>query len=578
MLMIRFPRSHPLAFFVLALTLLQARGATPSALAAEDLPIMTAPPAASARPDAKPGELIVRFKPEMAGVEKRAALSSGASLARDLLLPDYSLVRVPVGREEEFARRLEASPDVLSAEPNLMRYAAFVPNDPYYPLQWHFPKKNLPQAWDLSTGAGVTIAVLDTGIAYEDCAAAVCGANYFRAPDFGGTTFVSPRDEVNNDSHPNDAHGHGTHVASTIAEATNNAFGVAGIAHNAQIMPVQVLDSTGQGTVADEVDGITWAVNNGADVINLSLGGSGGDSAERAAIDNAVANGVVVVAAAGNGGSDAIGDPTIECPACYPNTISVGATRFDQQRSYYSNYGTGVDGHTLDLMAPGGDVTVDQTGDGYGDGVLQQTFAHACGNPTIDYSAFVLCFYQGTSMATPHVAGVVGLMRSIDPTLTPAEVRAVLTGTATDLGPPGYDLGYGHGEVNAAAAVAAVLPDSDGDGCSDERELQPKSAAANGGGRNPNYFWDFFDTPDVGNVRDKAVSVSDIVRLVARFGTTGDTGIDPLSAPPPTGYHTAFDRSPPSPGGNPWNINAPDGAVAVNDILFSVVQFGHNCL
>ncbi|MGB2695170.1 MAG: S8 family serine peptidase [Dehalococcoidia bacterium] len=552
---------------------------TPAASAAPSFPVRSDLGGAPSHPVAKPGELIVHFKPGATVARKRSILGGdGATIVRDLGLPDYSLVRVPPGREDDFARRLSAASDVLTAEPNLMRWASLSPNDPAFPFQWHFNKIGLPNAWDKASGVGVIVAVLDTGVAFETCSMAVCGANYTQAPDFAGTTFVSPRDEVNNDSHPNDRNGHGTHVTSTIAEATNNSLGGAGIAYNAQIMPVQILAANGNGTVADEIDGITWAINHGAKVINMSLGGSGGVVAEEAAIDNAVANGIVVAVAAGNGGEDGIGDPVLDCPACYPNSIAVGATRFDQARSPYSNYGDGLDGHTLDIMAPGGDVTVNQNGDAYGDGVLQQTFAHACGSSTVDYSAFVLCFYQGTSMATPHVAGVAALVRSIDPTLTAAQVRTILTSTATDLGPPGYDTDFGYGEVNAAAAVAVAAVDTDGDGCPDARELLPKAAAGSGGGRDPNNFWDFFDTPDTGNIRDRAVSAGDIIRLVFRFGTNGSAAIDPLSAPPPGGYHTAFDRTPPNPGANPWNLNPPDGAIAVNDILFSVAQFGHTCV
>lgn len=551
----------------------------PTARAAPGFPVRSELGGAPSHAVAKPGELIVHFKPGVAGAQKRSILGGdGTTLVRDLRLPDYSLVRVPAGREGDFARKLSAAGDVLTVEPNLMRWASFSPNDPAFPFQWHFNKIGLPSAWDKTSGSGVIVAVLDTGVAFETCSMAVCGANYVQAPDFAGTTFVSPRDELNNDSHPNDRNGHGTHVTSTIAEATNNSLGGAGIAYKAQIMPVQILAANGNGTVADEIDGITWAVNHGANVINMSLGGSGGIAAEEAAVDNAVANGIVVAIAAGNGGDDSIGDPVLDCPACYPNSIAVGATRFDQVRSPYSNYGDGLSGHTLDIMAPGGDVTVNQNGDPYPDGVLQQTFAHACGSSTVDYSAFVLCFYQGTSMATPHIAAVAALLHSVDSTLTPAEIRTLITSTATDLGPPGYETGYGYGEVNAAAAVAVAGLDTDGDGCPDSRELEPKSAAGLGGGRDPNNFWDFFDTPDTYNIRDRVISAGDIIRLVFRFGTNGSTGIDPLSAPPPSGYHTAFDRTPPMPGANPWNLNGPDGAIAVNDILFSVAQFGHSCV
>jgi serine protease len=172
-------------------------------------------------------------------------------------------------------------------------------------------------------------------------------------------------------------------------------------------------------------------------------------------VNAAVLQGVVVVAASGNGGSDHVGDPVLNCPACFVNSIAVGATRFDMQRTSYSNYGVGMDGHTLDIVAPGG-ATGDQNGDGYTDGILQQTFDHACGTPSQDLSDFTYCFYNGTSMATPHIVAVVALMLSANPALTPAQVRFILGDTATDLGAAGYDLEYGWGLINASAAVNAA--------------------------------------------------------------------------------------------------------------------------
>ncbi len=460
-----------------------ASAASPSALGAQEGIGVRQVQQAVTLPQVKPGELIVGFAPSTsAGARAAAITDAGVALERHLRLPGYSLVRVPAGREQEYSTRLLAMHGVESVEPNLIRRASFDPNDEFYSFQWHFTKIGMPAAWDKSTGTGVTVAVVDTGVAYETCAAATCGTDYFQAPDFVSTTFVSPRDEVSGDAHPNDENGHGTHVASTVAESTNNTTGAAGVAFNASIMPVQVLDENGSGSVADGIDGITWAVNNGANVINLSLGGPGAIAAEEAAIDNAVANGVVVVVAAGNGGGDGIGDPTLDCPACYPSSISVGATRFDDTRSPYSNYGDGVDGHTLDLVAPAGDVTVDQNGDTFGDGVLQQTFLHACSLvEPIDFSAFVYCFFTGTSMATPHVAGAAALLLQANPSLNPEEVGACLKDTALDLGAPGVDSEYGHGRIQVSAALnlcagvggIAELPD-----VADEAPLEAAESSA----------------------------------------------------------------------------------------------------
>lgn len=268
---------------------------------------------------------------------------------------------------------------------------------------------------------------------------------YEKAPDLAGTLFVPGYDFINDDSHANDDEGHGTHVAGTIAQSTNNGLGVAGVAFNCSIMPVKVLSCAGSGTYAEVADGIYFAVDNGADVINLSLGGS----APSATLENAVAyaynNGVTVVAAAGNDGSS-----TIIYPAAYDDyVIAVGATRYDQQLAYYSNYGP-----SLDVVAPGGQLInpvtgkrFDQNGDGYGDGVLQQTF----GDTPVDWSYW---FYQGTSMAAPHVSGLCALLISNGNTITPAEVKAALQDTAEDLGNPGRDDTYGYGLIDANAALS----------------------------------------------------------------------------------------------------------------------------
>jgi serine protease len=341
-----------------------------------------------------------------------------------------------------------SDPSVLYAEPNYYAYAlegpeqplpappAFAPNDPYYGLQWGFPLIQVPQAWDQTAGAGVTVAIVDTGVAYEDYDV------YRRAPDLAQTSFSQGYDFVNNSVHADDEMGHGTHVAGTIAQSTNNGLGVAGIAYQATIMPIKVLDSQGNGSYDQVIQGITYAADHGARVINLSLGGRGPSQSLKEAVDYAVSKGAVVVAAAGNDSAT-----SIDYPAAYDNAIAVGAIRYDLQRSSYSNFGTG-----LSLMAPGGDVTVDQNGDGYADGILQQTLAPG------SKSQFGLYFYQGTSMATPHVAAVVALLLARHPAITPAQVRQALESTARDLGQTGYDLEYGHGLVQAKAALDYLGP------------------------------------------------------------------------------------------------------------------------
>jgi serine protease len=276
-------------------------------------------------------------------------------------------------------------PYVEYAEPNYIARALFTPNDQYFPLQWNLDNQNLQMqsAWDITKGSsGVVVAVVDTGVAYENYTqSSLFGGTkqYFKAPDLANTTFVAGYDYVNRDTHPNDDEGHGTHVAGTIAQSTNNAIGVAGIAHNTSIMPVKVLAADGSGTYANVSSGIRWAADNGAKVINLSLGGSSGSSTLLNALQYAYNKGVTIVCAAGNDGASSLSYPAAYDQYC----IAVGATRLDQQRAWYSNYG-----NSLDVVAPGGDNGVDQNGDSYADGILQQTFAQG------EYGNFAYYFYQ----------------------------------------------------------------------------------------------------------------------------------------------------------------------------------------
>jgi serine protease len=415
-----------------------------------------------------PGELIVRFRPSVSAVGKSDLLANeGAQLSRDLLLPGFSLVKVPEGREDEFLARLAKNPRVESVERNGIVRAVFTPNDYYYYLQWDLPQIGMPGAWDVADGSGVTVAVVDSGVAYQNYSV------YAKAPDLAGTCFVAGYDFVNGDTHPNDDNGHGTHVAGTIAETTNNGVAMAGVAPGACIMPVKVLGADGLGTYANVADGISWATDHGAQVINLSLTG-GGSSTVEDAVNYALANDVVVVAATGNGGDDQQGDPSPGCPACYAGVLAVGATDYNMERTYYSNYGCSSYGGCLDIMAPGGDVYADDNGDGYADGILQETLGIWC-DPSVppgNYTTFRYCFGAGTSMAAPHVAGAAALVLAANPSLTADEVKNVLTSTATDLGTPGYDLEYGYGLVDAHAAVLAAN-DFDLDGVSDGEDNCP---------------------------------------------------------------------------------------------------------
>ena len=334
--------------------------------------------------------------------------------------------------------------NVEYAEPNYIAKALFVPNDPYFSFQWHLYNTqyggiNIVDAWNISTGSNVIVAVIDTGVAYENyCdSPAKC---YYKAPDLAGTQFVQGYDFINLDNHSNDDNSHGTHVAGTVAQSTNNNLGVAGVAFNAKIMPVKVLDGFGSGSYTEVADGIMFAADHGAKVISMSLGGPSPSITLENALAYAYNKGVTIVAAAGNDGT---GGPA-SYPAAYDNyVIAVAASRYDEARSSYSTTGSYVD-----ITAPGGDLSVDQNGDGYADGVLQQTF-----NPnTKNTNDFAYWFFQGTSMATPHVSGVAALLIANGNT-NQTKIREAIEKTAEDKGALGWDSEYGWGIVDAKAAL-----------------------------------------------------------------------------------------------------------------------------
>ena len=417
-------------------------------------PILVRPMAAAAdvepEDDFVPGEVIVKFKSTTPlGIIQQINARLGAKLADLDLNGEFQRLKIPLNRSvQQMVQLYTQDSSVEYAEPNyIARAFLFTPNDTYFPLQWNFDNPapgslQMQSAWDITGGsASVVVAVVDTGVAYENYTqTSLFGGTkkYFKAPDLSNTNFVAGTDFVNNDSHPNDDEGHGTHVAGTIAQSTNNAMGVAGIAYNTSIMPVKVLSSNGSGTYANVASGIRWAADHGAKVINMSLGGSAGSSTLLSALQYAYNKGVTIVCAAGNDGQASLSYPAAYDQYC----IAVGATRFDQQRAWYSNYGA-----SLDVVAPGGDNNVDQNGDSYADGVLQQTFAPG------NYGDFAYYFYQGTSMATPHVSGIAALLIAQGNYTTPAKVREAIQNTAKDLGQPGFDTDFGWGLVNAYKAL-----------------------------------------------------------------------------------------------------------------------------
>jgi serine protease len=301
------------------------------------------------------------------------------------------------------------------------------PNDPCFRYQWHLRQLGLPDAWKLGTGKGVVVAVIDTGVT--------------KVADLAKTKFVPGYNFLANNANADDDHGHGTHVAGTIAQSTNNGVGVAGVAPDVAIMPLKVLSAKGSGSVAAIAQSIRWAADHGANVINMSLGGPAPIGTMKSAIAYARGKGVVVIAAAGNDGHGRVG-----YPARYPGVIAVAATQFDESTTFYSNWGPEVD-----IAAPGGNVRVDQNGDGKPDGVLQHTIVPGNISKT-DY-----LWFMGTSMATPHVAGVAALIMGAG-VRKPDAVEEILLSTARK--PKGQgaaggrvDDHYGAGVVDAGAAL-----------------------------------------------------------------------------------------------------------------------------
>ncbi|AFY78939.1 subtilisin-like serine protease [Pleurocapsa sp. PCC 7327] len=320
--------------------------------------------------------------------------------------------------DEQLLKALRHSPlkkFVKHIEPNYIYRAFEVPNDPDYGKQWNLRSINIEQAWEDTKGAGVTVAVIDTGVS--------------RVPDLQQTEFVEGYDFVNDKVNAADDNGHGTHVAGTIAQSTNNNYGVAGIAYKAKIMPLKVLSAGGSGTISDIAEAIRFAADKGADVINMSLGGGGESLVMKEAIDYAHQKGVVIVAAAGNSNRNAA-----EYPARYPHVIGVAATDLAGKKAPYSNYGAAVD-----IAAPGG------SNDGK---ILQETIDPRTNQP-------VFMGFQGTSMAAPHVAGVAALIKASGIS-NPDEVLSVLQKSARTVSEDPFNH-FGAGHLDSTAAVKLAL-------------------------------------------------------------------------------------------------------------------------
>ena len=344
--------------------------------------------------------------------------------------------------------RLAGNPLVEVVEPELMyslldesdpeaskqKRERLVPDDPLFARQWHMEMIHTPEAWKITAGKGAIVAVIDTGVAWKDLPGTAK-----QVPDLAGTAFVHGETFVPG-SLPEglDDHLHGTHVAGTIAQTTNNAIGVAGVAFDSTIMPLKVLSGDGRGSVPGIANAIRYAADHGAHVINMSLGGPLPSAVLGKAVMYAHEKGVTVVCAAGNEKRSRVG-----YPAGHDGAVAVAAVDAAGERTFYSNWG-----NSLDVSAPGGDTRTDKNGDGFPDGILQNTIMLQ--NPMQnDYM-----WLQGTSMASPHAAGVAALIVSRGIT-NPAEVERIMKRTAKHPNNVEWDKDYGAGVIDALAAVDA---------------------------------------------------------------------------------------------------------------------------
>jgi len=350
------------------------------------------------------GEVLVRFKRDVTAERiKQIHRAPGIQTKKGIKQLDSQLVRIPEDKTiEDILETYRQNPDVVFAEPNyIARALSTTPNDPSFSEQWGLAKIYAPEAWDIEKGEpNIIIAILDTGLDLDH-------------PDLK-TKIVQGYDFINQDENPQDDHGHGTHVGGIAGAGSNNGLGVTGVAWNCPLMPVKVLDSQGEGSYSDVAEGIIYAADNGAKVINLSLGAYSYSQYLQDAIDYAYMKGCVIIAAAGN---DNTNEPIY--PAACANVMAVSATDQNDNKAMSSNFGD-----YIDVAAPG--VGVYST-------ALDDIYSPA----------------SGSSAAAPFVSGLAGLILSQDLMLANYEVEQKIKQSADDLGASGRDDYYGYGRINA---------------------------------------------------------------------------------------------------------------------------------
>jgi subtilisin family serine protease len=364
------------------------------------------PSSGGASPDFVPGYILVQPRPGLprAAFDKVLGGHGGRVIGKLDDLDVYVVSLPPTASEKAVAHALAQHPHIKFAEPDALIPSSFFPNDTYYTSEWHLQTIGAPTAWNVATGSGVTVAILDSGIdaSHPDLAPQlVPGWNFY-----------------DNNSNTADVFGHGTEVAGVVAALGNNSMGVAGVAFNARLMPIRVTDTSGYASISALANGLTYAADHGARVANMSFAVQSYASVISAA-QYFMNKGGVVLNSAGNYG-------TLDSTAPSNALVSVSATTSSDTFASWSSFGPYVD-----LSAPGVSIWTTTMGGGYG-------------------------AVSGTSFSSPLTAGVAALVMSANAALTPSQVVSVLESSAVDLGSAGYDDDFGYGRVSAANAVAAA--------------------------------------------------------------------------------------------------------------------------